>query len=141
VGVQDEYFAMPLDLIQEFSDVNQITPIPCCPPHIVGNMNLRGEILTLVDMRPFLNLSMTTATRPEKAVIVKVEQIVAGLIVDAVFDVVYVSPEAMTGVPSAIHAIDNEYVRSVTAYNSAMMSILNVTKLLTQGDLEVNQAA
>lgn len=141
VGLQNEYFALPLDLIQEFTDVNHITPIPCCPPHIVGNMNLRGEILTLVDIRPFLNLSMAAATRPEKAVIVKVDQIVAGLIVDAVFDVVYVPPDEMTGVPSAVHAIDNEYVRSVTAYHSAMMSILDIAKLLTQGDLAVDQAA
>lgn len=141
VGLYQEYFALPLDLIQEFTDVNQVTPIPCCPPHIVGNMNLRGEILTLIDIRPFLNLSATTATRPKKAVIVKVDQIVTGMIVDAVFDVVYVPPEAMTGVPSAIHAIDNEYVRSVTAYGAAMMSILDITKLLTQGDLAVDQAA
>lgn len=140
VGLHQEYFALPLDLIQEFTDVNQVTPIPCCPPHIVGNMNLRGEILTLVDIRPFLNLS-AAATRPKKAVIVKVDQIVTGMIVDAVFDVVYVPPEEMTGVPSAIHAIDNEYVRSVTAYGSAMMSILDITKLLKQGDLAVDQAA
>lgn len=140
VGLQEEFFALPLELIQEFTDVNQITPVPCCPPHIVGNMNLRGEILTLVDIRPFLNLP-TAATRPEKAVIVKVDQIVTGIVVDAVFDVVYVPPEEMTGVPSAIHAIDNEYVRSVTAYGAEMMSILDITKLLTQGDLEVDQAA
>lgn len=141
VGLQGEHFALGLDVIQEFTDVSQITPIPCCPRHIVGNMNQRGEILTLVDIRQFLHLDGSTPANQQKAVIVRVEQIVAGLIVDEVFDVVYVRPSDISGIPTAIHSAENEYLRGVTAYQDRMMSILDLPKLLTHGELEVDQAA
>ena len=42
-----EYFGVELELVREFSDMYNLTPIPCCPEHIVGNMNLRGNIVTI----------------------------------------------------------------------------------------------
>ena len=56
VNLQGEYFGMDLSLVREFTKVSSFSPIPCCPEHIIGNMNLRGEILTLVDIRPSLNM-------------------------------------------------------------------------------------
>lgn len=141
VGLQGEHFALSLDVIQEFTDVSQITPIPCCPRHIVGNMNQRGEILTLIDIRQFLHLDCSAPASQQKAVIVRVEQIVAGIIVDEVFDVVYLRPSDISGIPTAVHSAENEYLRGVAAYQDRMMSILDLPRLLTHGELEVNQAA
>jgi purine-binding chemotaxis protein CheW len=141
VGLQGEHFALGLEAIAEFTDVKQITPIPCCPRHIVGNMNQRGEILTLVDIRQFLHLDCAQPSRQQKAVIVRVDEIVAGIIVDEVFDVMYIRPSDIAGIPTAIHAAENEYLRGVTAYGDRMMSILDLPKLLTHGELEVEQAA
>src|SRR5581483_10681188 len=42
-----EYFGLPLPVVREFSDIAAVTRVPCCPPHVVGQMNLRGDILTL----------------------------------------------------------------------------------------------
>lgn len=141
VGLQGEHFALGLDTIQEFTDVAQITPIPCCPRHIVGNMNQRGEILTLVDIRQFLHLDCSRPASQQKAVIMRVEQIVAGIIVDDVFDVVYVRPSDISSIPTAIHSAENEYLRGVAAYQDKMMSILDLPKLLTHGELDVDQVA
>lgn len=139
VGLQGEHFALGLETVHEFTDVSQITPIPCCPGHIVGNMNLRGEILTLVDIRQFLNLEATAKTGLPKAVITRIDQLIAGILVDEVFDVVYVRPSEIAAIPAAIHSADNEYLKGVAPYNNQMMSILDLPKLLTQGELVVNQ--
>ncbi|WP_039725018.1 chemotaxis protein CheW [Leptolyngbya iicbica] len=140
VGLQGERFALNLEVIQEFTQIAQVTPVPCCPPHIVGNMNLRGEILTLIDIRQFVNLD-TASTRQQQAVIVRVNDIVAGIIVDAVFDVLYVHPGDVTAVPTAIHATDNAYIRGVVRDNGQTISVLDITQLLTHGELVVDQAA
>lgn len=141
VGLQGEYFALSLDTIQEFTDVSQITPVPCCPRHIVGNVNLRGEILTLVDIRQFVNLDPSSGRQHRQAVIVRVDQLVAGIIVDEVFDVAYVHQSEISATPTAIHSAENEYIRGVSSYGEKMMSILDLPKLLTHGEMIVDQAA
>ena len=50
ISLNNEYFGLDLELVQEFTNIRNLTPIPCCPSHVVGNMNLRGEILTIVDI-------------------------------------------------------------------------------------------
>src|SRR6185436_21126644 len=61
VSLNGEYFAVDLNLVREFGTIHHVTPVPCCPPHIVGQMNLRGDILTLVDIRGALRMPMQGA--------------------------------------------------------------------------------
>jgi purine-binding chemotaxis protein CheW len=139
VSLEGERFALGLESVHEFTDVTQITPIPCCPGHIVGNMNLRGEILTLVDIRGFLNLDASPDRQSKKAVVMRLDQLVAGVVVDEVFDVVYVHPKEISSIPTAIHSADNEYLKGVAKHEDSMMSLLDLPRLLTQGELVVNQ--
>jgi purine-binding chemotaxis protein CheW len=44
IGLGHEYFGLDLELVHEFTDISNLTPIPCCPNHIVGNMNLREKL-------------------------------------------------------------------------------------------------
>lgn len=139
VSLEGERFALGLESVHEFTDVPQVTPIPCCPSHIVGNMNLRGEILTLVDIRRFLNLAPSAEYKPDKAVVMRLGSLVAGIVVDEVFDVVYLHPAEIAAIPSAIHSSENEYLKGIARYQDSMMSLLDLPKLLTQGELVVNQ--
>ncbi|MEB3289982.1 MAG: chemotaxis protein CheW [Leptolyngbya sp.] len=140
VSLEGEQFALGLESVHEFTEVPQITPIPCCPSHIVGNMNLRGEILTLVDVRRFLNLAPNVERKPDKAVVMRLGSLVAGVVVDEVYDVVYVQPTEIAAIPAAIHSSDNEYLKGIARYQDSMMSLLDLPRLLTQGELVVNQS-
>jgi len=140
IGLDGEHFALELEAVYEFADIPQVTPIPCCPPHIVGNMNLRGEILTLIDVRQFLNLSAGTVCEAKKAVVMRLESLVAGVIIDDVFDVIYLQTSDITAVPMAVHANNNPYLKGVARYGDSMMSFLDLSKLLSQGELVVDQA-
>ncbi len=140
VSLEGERFALGLESVHEFTEVPQITPIPCCPSHIVGNMNLRGEILTLVDIRRFLNLKASAERKPDKAVVMRLGSLVAGVVVDDVYDVVYVQPSEIASIPAAIHSSDNEYLKGIARYQDSMMSLLDLPRLLTQGELVVNQS-
>ncbi|PSN15030.1 chemotaxis protein CheW [filamentous cyanobacterium CCT1] len=140
VSLSGEQFALGLETVHEFTNVSQITPIPCCPSHIVGNMNLRGEILTLVDVRRFLNLSPAAAAPPQKAVVMRLGPLVAGVVVDDVFDVVYVNASEVAAMPTAVHSNDNPYLKGVARYGDTMMSLLDLPTLLTQGELVVDQS-
>ncbi|MBR8827139.1 MAG: purine-binding chemotaxis protein CheW [Gomphosphaeria aponina SAG 52.96 = DSM 107014] len=139
VVLNNEFFAIDLNLVREFADIKKVTPIPCCPPHIIGNMNLRGEILTLIDIRGLLNLSLDGMANGSKAIVVQVEDIMAGIIGEKVFDVMFINPEEITSVPTAVHSLNDEYVVGTAPYQDKMMSILDINKVLLAGGLIVDQ--
>lgn len=137
IGLADEYFGFGLGAVHEFTDIHRITPVPCCPSHIIGNMNLRGEIITLVDIRGLINLPPTKPMH--KAIVVRWQQLVAGVAVDEIFDVVYVHPADIKTAPAAVHSIADEYLQGIASYRGKMMSIINLPKILTSGTLVVNE--
>ncbi|MDZ8053361.1 MAG: chemotaxis protein CheW [Aulosira sp. ZfuVER01] len=139
VGLGGEYFGFELETVHEFTEIHKITPIPCCPPHIVGNINLRGEIVTLIDISDVVDLSMNAVRSQLQAVIVRLEQRVAGIAVDDIFDVVYIHPSQMATIPVAMHSAKDDYLQGVAPYQDRMMSIINLSKLLTSDVLVVNQ--
>ncbi|NEU81665.1 chemotaxis protein CheW [Nostoc sp. UIC 10630] len=144
VGLGGEYFGFSLEMVHEFTEIHKITPIPCCPPHIVGNINLRGEIITLININDVVNLPMKgvrspTGTSHQQAVVVRLEQRVAGIAVDDIFDVTYIHPSQMTPAPIALHSAKDDYLQGVAPYRDRMMSIINLFKLLTSEVLVVNE--
>lgn len=146
VGLQGEYFGLNLDNIHEFTEIRQITPIPCCPSHIVGNMNLRGEILTLVNINQILQLkgeiqTESSAFSHHQAVVVRLDKLVAGVTVDTVYDVVYLHPSQISPIPAAVHAMNEDFIRGVASYQEKQMSILDLSKILSSEDLVVNESA
>lgn len=145
VALEGEYFGIDLQLVREFTDLRNVTPIPCCPPHVVGNMNLRGEILTLVRINDFLNLQPTLSdedpsqTLSQRAVVVQVEDMVVGIAVDEVFDVTPVDPTKISPMPTAIRASSDEYLQGTILYEATALTILDIRKLLSQGKLVVDE--
>ena len=54
VDIGAHHFAVELRSVAEFVHLSQVTPIPCCPSHVIGCINLRGEVVTILDMAPLL---------------------------------------------------------------------------------------
>ncbi|MEG4148102.1 chemotaxis protein CheW [Microcoleus sp. Pol12B5] len=140
--LNSEYFGIHLDLVREFTDINQVTPVPCTPDRIVGNINLRGEIVTLIDIRSVLNMSLNmseTANYLSKAIVVEVADLVAGIVVDEILDIIYLNVSEIAAVPAALHSANREYLRGTAIYGEKMMAILNLQKLLTKGGVVVDE--
>jgi purine-binding chemotaxis protein CheW len=125
--------------VREFTDIDKIVPIPCCPSYILGNLNLRGEIVTLVDLRHLLNLPLTDWGSNLKAMVVHLEDLVVGVAIEQVCDVTYVHSSQVMPVPAAIHSSKDEYLRGTVAYRDRMMSLLDLAKILTDGCLVVDE--
>ncbi|MCG8367111.1 MAG: chemotaxis protein CheW, partial [Pseudanabaenales cyanobacterium] len=140
VGLGKEYFGLNLERVREFINIRNITPIPCCPPHILGNINLRGEVMTLVDIRKALNLP-PQEERATKAIVIEVDDIVAGVTVDAVLDVIYLSSADVASMPTALPKRYQDFFQGAAHYRQTALSILDLSKLLFQGGLIVDQAA
>ncbi|HEY9635931.1 MAG TPA: chemotaxis protein CheW [Coleofasciculaceae cyanobacterium] len=141
IGFNNEYFGLDLELVREFTDIGNLTPIPCCPSHIVGNMNLRGEIVTLVDIRTTLNLPSTPISIGSEVVVVQVDDIVAGFPVDQVLEMAYLNSADMAPLSGILSDFGEQYIRGTALFQEKMLKVLDLPKIFTQGELVVNEEA
>jgi purine-binding chemotaxis protein CheW len=140
VNLGGEYFGFNLDFVREFINIDRITVIPCCPKHIMGNINLRGEILTLLDLRPILQLQ-PTQSKTTKAMAIDFEDIVVGITVDEISDVIYFRPQELKPVPVGINTNSAQYLQGTATYLNRRLNIIDISKMLSQGGLTVDRVA
>lgn len=96
--------------------------------------------MTLVDIREALNLSLSEENI-SKAVVIEVDDIVAGITVDQVLDVVYLPPSEISSMPTAIPTRCQDFFQGAASYYKKTLSILDLSKIFSSGGLIVNQAA
>jgi purine-binding chemotaxis protein CheW len=137
VELGGECFGVELAAVQEFCDIVQLSPIPCCPPHILGAMNLRGDLVTLIDPRAALNLP--PAGRGGKAVVARLREQAVGIAVDAVHDVVYLKQEKLQPPPAALSERCGAEITGTAAYAGGTMTVLDLPALLAQEEWIVNE--
>lgn len=137
VQLGQEYYAVAMSDVREFCHLRQFTPIPCCPGHIMGNMNLRGDILTLVDVRPILGLTINDDLA--EVMVVEADGLRVGIPVTQVWDVIYVNQADLLPLPVSAREVNQDYCINAIQYHSYIASMLDITTLLTKGDLEVNE--
>jgi purine-binding chemotaxis protein CheW len=138
VALHSELFSVDLENVREFTNIEQVVPIPCCPSHIIGNMNLRGEILTLVDICQLLNLPPINLTKVLQLMVVEVEDLRVGLTIEKVCDTITVDVEEIDLAPAANYSTNKEYFKGTLSYQENMVSILDITKILQNGNLIVD---
>ncbi|MCC0176591.1 chemotaxis protein CheW [Waterburya agarophytonicola K14] len=141
VKLNGGYFGLDLAVVREFTKLGRITTIPCCPPHIIGNMNLRGEILTLIDICQPLNLVVNNRQPATKAIVIEFDDITAGIVVEEVIDVVDFRPEELKTVPVATDTNTAAYIKGMVDYLDRSLNIIDLPKLLNQGVMTVELAA
>lgn len=138
VALHNELFSIDLENIREFTNIEQVVPVPCCPSHIIGNMNLKGEILTLVDICQLLNLPPINLSKVSQLMVIEVEDLRVGLTIEKVCDTITVDAEEIDQAPAANYSINKEYLKGTLWYQENMVGILDITKILLDGDLIVD---
>jgi purine-binding chemotaxis protein CheW len=120
-------------LVREINRQLEFTPVPHAPPQVRGVINLRGEVVTVMDLRTILGLDRIDISKQARNVIVhsRAEQI--GLLVDRVADTVCTTAEAIEPVPANIHGLDAAMFQGVVRLESELVVILNVEAALADG--------
>jgi purine-binding chemotaxis protein CheW len=104
-------------------------------------MNLRGEIVTLVDIRNVLNLPNVPVTVGSQVVVVQVDDIVAGLPVDQVLEMTHLNFEDMKPLSGILSELDEPYIRGSAFFQEKMLKVLDLPKIFTHGRLAVDEQA
>ena len=140
VLLSGEYFSIPLHSVQEFSSITNLTPIPNCPEHIVGNMNLRGNILTIIDIRGLLEMPTSAFNEAAKIVVVSGADCVVALAVDDIHDITVLNSSDIVPLPASASPAVQSFAQGTACYDGRAMTILDIAVLLRKEELVVNDA-
>jgi purine-binding chemotaxis protein CheW len=138
-SLSGETFAINIELVKEFSEVTKVFPTPCCPDFILGDINLRGDILTLIDIRSFLNLSIADEIEGNKVVVVQTGDLIVGIQVDDVLDVAEIDSLNVLQSPKNIEEANIKFIKGVLPYKEDMMVLIDLPRFLASESLIVNE--
>jgi purine-binding chemotaxis protein CheW len=130
----DLLLGIDIRCIREINRVSAITPVPDAPPQITGVMNLRGEVVTVVDLRAVLELPPTEITPRTRLMIVQSDDEPIGLLVDRVADVATVQGTDEEPLPANVGGIDSRYFTGVYRAGSDLLIVLDVAAALAVTD-------
>ena len=129
-----ESYGLRLHEVREIIMVGQITPVPRAPHFVDGVLNLRGEVMPVVDLRTRFGLERVEATTISRILITSIGGVFTGLVVDAVDEVRPVELNRF-GPPPAVTAVGaNRYIEKVARLDNGMIFLLELKQLLTDAE-------
>lgn len=129
-----ENYGLRLHEVREIVMVGQITPVPRAPQFVDGVLNLRGEVMPVVDLRTRFGLPRVEATSISRILITSIGGVFTGLVVDAVDEVRPVELSRF-GPPPAVTAVGaNRYIEKVARLDNSMIFLLELQQLLTDAE-------
>ncbi len=131
-----ERYAMKLQEVREIIMVGQITPVPRAPQFVEGVLNLRGEVMPVVDLRTRFGLERIERNRLSRILICSIGGVYTGLVVDAVDEVRPVERRAFEDPPRLSAAAGNRYIEKVARVGEGMIFLLQVRDLLTDAETQ-----
>lgn len=129
--LQGEEFAVDIQKVREVLKITQITPLPQSPEFIEGVINLRGEVLPVVDLRKRFRLTGTGEAGKARIIIVEIEEGLVGLIVDSVTEVLHLKSTAVEPPPRRLSGGKTEFIQGVGKLGDRLLIILNLEKILS----------
>ncbi|HAS17190.1 MAG TPA: chemotaxis protein CheW [Nitrospiraceae bacterium] len=131
-----ERYAIETRHIREVYSVTDLTPIPCTPPFVFGIINVRGEIVSVIDIKKFFDLPEKGITDLNKAIILQSKDIEIGILVDAVLGVRNIFITELEGGLPTLTGIREEYLKGITKERQV---ILDAEKLLSDRRIIVDE--
>jgi purine-binding chemotaxis protein CheW len=131
-----ETFGVPIHLVHEIVRIPEITAVPDAPEYIEGVINLRGKIVSVIDLRKRFGEKELTADRKNRVIVVEVDKKLVGLIVDAASEVLKLPPAEIETPPNVFKEGDLNYVTGVGKLKGRLIILIDLTKILQRGELK-----
>jgi purine-binding chemotaxis protein CheW len=121
-------FGVEVRQVQEVIRFQEMTRVPLAPPVVQGLINLRGQIVTAVDLRRRLALPQRAADQLPMNVVVRTPEGAVSLLVDEIGDVVEVSADAFERPPETVTGIARDLIQGVYKMKDALLLVLDTQK-------------
>ncbi|WP_166240964.1 chemotaxis protein CheW [Paenibacillus turpanensis] len=133
--VEKEHYGIPIQYVKEIVGLHKITEVPEMPEYIKGIINLRGRIIPIMDVRLRFKKSYRDYNDRTCIIVIEIEDLCVGLIVDSVSEVLWIADEDIVPPPD-LKTGGTKYVMGVGKANGGAKLLLDCNKLLNEHELE-----
>ncbi len=130
----EESYGIAVMQVQEVLRVTEITPVPGAPDYVLGIINLRGNVVTVLDTRKRFGLPANEMDDASRIIIIESGEQVVGLLVDSVAEVVYLRAAEIESSPNVGNEESSRYIQGVHSQDGQLLILVDVNKLLTEGE-------
>jgi purine-binding chemotaxis protein CheW len=128
-----EEYSVSILQVQEIKRITDITRVPHTPEYIKGVINLRGSVLPVIDLKKRLNLPQQVSTEDTRIIIVKVDELSVGMIVDAVSEVMTINQENIDSPDVVAGSVAASYLSGVGKLENRLLILLNLEEIIGVG--------
>jgi len=123
--------------IREIQPLRDLTPLPCAPPFVLGLISVRGQILSVIDVKKFLDLRQNGLSDLNKVIVVRTDRMEVGIVADDILGVRSISLADIQPSLPTLMDIQVEFLRGVTKDSVAVLDIeklLSTSRIVMDGD-------
>ncbi len=132
----DEDYGIDILQVKTIERMMPITRVPKAPQFVEGVINLRGEIVPVIDLKKRFDLPLSETTDSTRIIIVSIDDITVGMIVDSATEVIQLSQDDIEPAPPITGSIDANYLDGVGKIDGRLLILLNVAKLLKPQEID-----
>jgi purine-binding chemotaxis protein CheW len=127
----DLWFGIEVERIQEVLRCQHITPVPLAPPAVLGLINLRGQIITAIDLRCRLGLSGSSSSLLSSNIVVRCNEDITSFLVDELGEVVEVGEDTFETPPEMLDPISRVLIPGVHKLKDRLMHVLDTEQAMS----------
>jgi purine-binding chemotaxis protein CheW len=136
LSIASARYAVLEAFVTELERIPKITPVPRVPAWVRGVTNLRGDVVSVVDMRTFLGLEPTSSHAARMLVVrLLTEEFATGLLVDSVDRIVAVPADAITATESSLEGPLAPFLRGMCVIEEQLVAVLDLDQLLRSSEI------
>jgi len=129
-GLGEERFGIDSLNITTIDRMKTITRVPKTPDYVKGVINLRGDIIPVMDLRAKFKLPLAEETEETRIIILKLEEVSIGVIVDQVLQTIQLGDDSIESASSLINSLDSDYILGIGKVDGEIVTLLNFEKLV-----------
>ena len=132
--LENETYGVNVMQVQEVLRYTEIAPVPGAPDYVLGIINLRGNVVTVIDTRLKFGLMPAEITDNSRIIIIEAEKQVVGIHVDSVAEVVYLKASEIDDAPSVGTEESARFIQGVSNRKDDLLILVDLNKLLSDNE-------
>lgn len=134
--LHDKEYGIPVSQVLYIEKIGHITRVPGTMPFVKGVINLRGIIIPIIDLRLRFGADEAPYTENTRVIIVTVDDMEVGLVVDAANDVIDIPPTSVEQSPEVVGTEEVDYIRGVAKLDRRLLILIDLDTVLDISDLK-----
>ena len=130
-AVGEEDYGINIQTVKEVIRIREITQLPKASNFVKGVINLRGDVIPVIDLREKFGLQHEEYTDLTRVIVVDVEEKSIGMVVDSVSHVIKISQNDIEPPPPLVGGVSGEYLKGVGKIGEKLIILINIEKILT----------